>query len=447
MKKKIKNYKELEEFFKNYYNLYQGSSPKYGKTGVGFKNNEYILEKLGHPEKKIKSVNIIGTSGKGSTSNFLFNLIKTENIKVGVITSPHLIDIRERIKINDELISKEDFISCINTMIPILDELKKENYTISDFEMMYFVGLYYFAKEGVEFLVLEAGMGGKYDYSRLCNNVITIITNVGIDHTAFLGKTKPTILRDKMLGAENSKYIISGVTQKVLKDVLKEHSLLNNKKLLFIKDDFNSENIRLSEINTKFDYVDKKHNIKNIRLDLLGKFQATNATIALKTFLKLKELGILSKKIDEDKIRIALNSCFFAARLEIISKKPLIIIDGAHNEHKMNALCKSLKKIYGNRKFICVLALKHNKDAREILKKIKPIVNKFIFTEFISTSKSFTVKDLGNIAKELNIENFSKRKDSKKAIEMGIRESKNENIPLLITGSLYLAREVKNNLK
>jgi len=446
MQKKIKNYKELEEFLKNYYNLYKGNSPKYGKTGVGFKKNEYILEKLGHPEKKIKSVNIIGTSGKGSTSNFLFNLIKSENIKVGMITSPHLMDIRERIKINDELISKEDLRSCVNVMIPILDDLKKENYTISDFEMMYFIGLYYFAKKGLEFLVLEAGMGGKYDYSRFCNNIITVITNVGIDHTAFLGKTKPTILRDKMMGAENSKYIISGITQKVLKDILKEHCLLNNKKLSFIKDEFNSENIILSESNTKFDYVDKKNIIKNIRLDLLGKFQAINATIALKTYLKLKELGILNKKIEEDKIKYALNSCFFGARLEIINKKPLIIVDGAHNEHKMGALCRSLKKIYGNRKFLCILALKSNKDAKEILKKIKPIVERFIFTEF-STTKSFTVKDLGTIANDLGIKNFSKRKNLKKAIEKGKKESKNNNLPLLITGSLYLAREVKNNLK
>ena len=446
MKNKIRNYRELEELFKDYYNLYQGSYSKYGKSGIGFQKNQYILETLGHPEKKIKSVNIIGTSGKGSTSNFLFNLIKSENLKVGMITSPHLTDIRERIKINDELIPKEDLISCVNIMIPILDKLKEENYAISDFEMMYFIGIYYFAKKGLDFIVLEAGMGGKYDYSRFCNNIITIITNVGIDHTAYLGKTKPTILKDKMMGAENSKYIISGVTQKVLKGILTEHALSNNKKLLFIKNDFNAENIILSETNTKFDYTDKKHNIKSIRLDLLGKFQAINATIALKTYLKLKELGILNKKIDEDKIRKALNSCFFAARLEIISRKPLIIVDGAHNEHKMNALCKSLKKIYNNRKFICILALKYNKDAKEILKKVKPIVDKFIFTEF-TTTKSFTVKELGDIAKTLGIENFSKRKDPDKAVKMGIFESKKENIPLLITGSLYLAREVKNNLK
>ncbi|MCF7795519.1 hypothetical protein K9M42_00285 [Patescibacteria group bacterium] len=446
MEKKIKNYKDLEEFLKNYYNLYQNNSPKYGKTGVGFKKNEYILEKLGHPEKKIKSVNVIGTSGKGSTSNFLFNLLKTENIKIGMITSPHLMDIRERIKINDELISKDDLIDCVNKIIPILNELKEENYAISDFEMMYFVGLYYFVKKDVKFLVLEAGMGGKYDYSRVCNNIITVITNVGIDHTAFLGKTKPTILRDKMLGAENSKYIISGITQKILKEILIEHCLINNKEVFFIKDNFYPENIFLTELNTKFDYVDKKYNIKNIKLDLLGKFQAINATIALKTYFKLKELGILNKKINENKIKEALNSCFFGARLEIVNKKPLIIVDGAHNEHKMGALYKSLKKIYGSRKFLCILALKSNKDAKKILKKIKPIVDKFIFTEF-STTKSFTVKDLGNIAKDLEIENFSKRKNLKKAIKMGKKKGKDENLPLLITGSLYLAREVKNDLK
>ena len=356
-----------------------------------------FLDSIGNPQNDFKSVHIAGTSGKGSTSAMLAKILEEAGFKTGLITSPYLVTPFEKIKINSRNISARSFEALVK-------KYKKQinKYKLTYFEVWIALAFIFFAQNKIDWAVVETGVGGRLDATNVLNSDLAIITSINFDHTDMLGSTLKQIAREKQAIIKPSSKAIAG--SKLIKNA--------------------------TYINTN-----KKIN-KNIQLSLLGDFQIKNANLAIEAAKILK----IPKKF----IYSGLKKANIPGRFEIISKKPLIIMDGAHSPEKMQAFSSSLKEIIINKKNYnkkyLLLSLKFNKDYKKIIDKIVPLFDEIILTSF---DKSIKLEVLAKyINRKYPDKIVYKIKDSKKA-NSTLKQKLKTNDLLVITGSLYLIGDLK----
>jgi dihydrofolate synthase/folylpolyglutamate synthase len=411
---------------------------------------------LGNPHKKYNTIHIGGTSGKGSTATFIANILATK-YKVGLHTSPHLERVNERITlvngqqltINKKDITDEELVKLLNEVIPAVKKMEKESLGApSYFEITTAIAFLYFAKVKVDFAVIEVGLGGTYDATNIINPLVSVITNVGLDHTEILGDTVEKIAQDKAGIIKKNTYVVSGVKQESVTEIIKRKALsvkLKDKRLSFFGKDFDYKNIKLHTTGSVFDYIGEK-SFKNLRIRMLGEHQVENASLAVKVF------ELLNSKFSSDDIQRGLISAYIGGRLEIISKKPTVILDGAHNPDKMKALVDSLKALFPGKKYNLVLAIKEGKNSLEIFKILLPVCRQIYLTDYKIMAdqgeiKSYSVellkKEITNIDSTIPIRLLELKR---KNISEIIKNSDNNDI-ILVTGSLYLIGIIKKIIK
>lgn len=454
---------------------------------LGLKRMKEFLRRIGNPHQSFPSIHIAGTSGKGSTALFTARILQAANLKVGLHTSPHLQTVRERMAINDLYISEQSFVNLIEDLRPTIESMRTE-YKLgspSYFEILVAASFAYFAKQNVDVAVIEAGLGGRYDGTAALAPVVSVLTNVGLDHTNILGKTKSTILKDKMqIIKPCNRVAISGVMQPYLRAILEQHCQKQSVPLLQYEDAFYHTIQKTSPHQLVFDYHYQKNAIKNIKKRLSNRknggkqvnsaeiisnivlatgatYQATNASLAItacRQFALTKNISLTNQHIKD-----GLKTARFPGRFEHRyvrdlntkssknSVSPLIILDGAHNNDKLRALVASLKKVYPKQKWIVVFALKQNKDAQALLRIISPITHEFIITEFSSATDMglnlfYPAQKLHNLAKQVLEIPVYLEKNSKTALLLALKKLTNSTnkTGVLVTGSLYLVGEVRD---
>ncbi|WP_081211881.1 bifunctional folylpolyglutamate synthase/dihydrofolate synthase [Salegentibacter sediminis] len=295
---------------------------------------------LEEPHKKFKSIHVAGTNGKGSTSHMLASVLQEAGYKVGLYTSPHLKDFRERIKINGRLIDKKSVVSFVKTHKEFLKEAK-----LSFFEMTVGMAFEHFAKEEVDIAVIEVGMGGRLDSTNIITPEVSVITNIGLDHTAHLGSSLPEIAREKAGIIKKGIPVIIGEKHKETTPVFKEIAEKLNAKLVFAQD------LRFSQYST----------------DLKGDYQNKNIKSVLGAVKLLREKGW---NIPEECLKNGLNSVklhtSLQGRWDILQEKPKVICDTAHNKEGLKLVFKQLKGEEFQHLHI-VLGVVNDKDLESIL--------------------------------------------------------------------------------
>ncbi|MEX0617080.1 MAG: folylpolyglutamate synthase/dihydrofolate synthase family protein [Candidatus Woykebacteria bacterium] len=407
----------------------------------------YLLKLLGKPHQKFKSIHVGGTSGKGSVCYYLSQILTAQGYKTGLHISPHLQTIRERMQINGELISEKEFVNLVNKIKPLVEETEK-NLSFdkpSYFEATVAIAFDYFAKANVDIAVVEVGLGGKLDATNVIHPLISIITNVGLDHTEILGHTVEKIARDKSGIIKKNVPVISGAQQLAVKKVIAKKSLENSSKIFFINEKFGYKIREISFSGTKFDFrwFDR---VTSHQLSTPASYQVENASLALGAVNLLAEHGF---KIKEEKLYKSLANAKVPGRFEIAQKKLQIILDGAHNPVKAKALINSLTSLIPNQKFVFIVAFKKDKDIEKMLKILKPHAKAFVITEFTMTTdmgqhfaaraeevvKIFkSLKFSGKVLIEKNSKNTLKK--AKQIADLGDA--------IIATGSLYLVGELRN---
>jgi len=414
---------------------------------LGLKRAKYFLHLLGDPQEKLKIIHVAGTSGKGSTCYLISSLLISQGFKVGLHQSPHLTDVTERFQTSNQIISKKEFVHYLNKIIPIVKMVSKTFHSpLTYFEILVGLAFYIFAEKKVDYAVMETGLGGKYDGTNvvLRQDKLSVLTKIGLDHVAILGKTIKEITFQKAMIINEKSQAISidqdPKAEKIIRDVAEKKMA----KIMFV-------NCR-----GRF-YADP--NIFE-RFNLIGEYQKENASLALAAVNYLSERD--GFKLNKVKIKKVFERAKFPGRFDTKKILPAgrqaitktVVFDGAHNPQKMKAFVSSLIQKYPGIKFNFLLAFKKGKNYQDMLKIIISLVgtSKIILTSFFTENQDMinASEDPEKIGGELNRLNRSSRlnqfeiiPDLKEAWETILKEDG----LIVVTGSLYLVGKVFRLIK
>lgn len=415
----------IEESLAKIYSLHQFD------IKLGLEKINHLLEYLGNPQKKIKTIHVAGSNGKGSVSSFLASIMIENGYKVGLYTSPHVVKFNERIRINGNMI-EDDY---IDNFISNLDKYIKE-YKPTFFEITTALAFKYFAENNIDLGIIETGLGGRLDATNVLNPLATIITSISLEHTNILGNTIAEIASEKAgIIKENTNCFI-GLLPPEAEDVI-------NKKC----DEYQAELISLKkciDFNNNFCNISYNNFIFHIYNPVLkGNHQYYNLSLAIlvlqKTFY-LSDWQIYNKGINN-----VIKNSGIQCRYEILNDKPKIIFDAAHNSEGIESFVNQFtkeKNDYNNVYFI--FGAMKDKNIEEMLSKLKPFSTKFYFTQ-INYERAATPDKLSQIADRLNINNEIII-DPENFINNFRQNNNNSKNCLVVLGSIYLLGQVKNRM-
>lgn len=415
----------------NYIYSFMGKKNLHKNSFNHINNVKEILNILGY-KQTFKIIHITGTKGKGSTTLVLSNMLKFAGYKTASFVSPHIINVRERIAINNQWISEEDFINITKKIKNILEENKIYNITV--FEIFTIIGLYYFYIQNVDYACIEVGIGGKLDCTNIVDSSISVITSISYDHTEILGNTIEEITEQKAGIIKENSLVVSAAQEKESINIIKKISKEKNSKLYVFKKDFDVDIISNTNKILEFNYIENEKKYK-FETTLLGEHQSENISLAFKTFtLLINNEKLYYKAIDSIK-NFSIN-----ARLTFVQRNPDIIIDGAHNSKSLFRILKTIYKWYDY--LIILFAPLSEKDIKGMSDILKNS-NAFIIVSSPNTNykendsyKTYQyLKERDNI---IHIENFNE------AVKYMQKLSKEKNIPALVIGSLYSASDYIN---
>ncbi|MBZ4687286.1 MAG: dihydrofolate synthase / folylpolyglutamate synthase [Clostridia bacterium] len=363
------DYRESIQFLKNL--------TKFGMN-FGLERIEKLLSLLGNPHEKLQYVHVGGTNGKGSTCMVLTNILKNSGYDVGLFTSPHIHSYRERFTINGEMITEKRVAALISKMRPYLEKMVEEGFEHpTEFEVNTAMAFQYFYEENVDLVVVEVGLGGAIDSTNVIKPLISIITNVAMDHMNYLGNTIAEIATVKAGIIKEGVPVITGATQEAL-EVIEEVCSKKRAPLIVLNRDVKYQAKEISIKGSSFDYFGKS-NFRDLKIALLGEHQISNAVMAVKAAEILRDEGFV---ITEDTIRKGLSTVSWPARLEIFQREnPTILLDVAHNVDGMMALKNTIERLFNYKRMILVLSLLEDKEREKVVQIMSPLAETVIVTK------------------------------------------------------------------
>ncbi len=395
---------------------------------LGLDATNILLDKIGSPHKKLKFIHIAGTNGKGSTTSYIHDILVSKDFKVGKFISPYVYSFTERIQINNCEISKNDLAQCTTI---VHDAIERYGLTPTEFEVVTAVGLLYFERQKCDYVTLEVGMGGRFDATNVIPSpLVSVITSISIDHTEYLGDTIEKIAFEKCGIIKTGSKTVAYTDNPIEADTVIKKTCDEKNAPLTMPDKNDIVILDQSIEGTDFLYKNEKYHI-----NMLGKHQVYNAVSAVET---AKLLGI-----EEGFIKQGLENTKFKGRLDIISKNPLIIEDGAHNYSGVTALCDALKTYFSDKKIIIVMAMLKDKEYEKCVKALSPLAHTFITTEADNPRKT-SAQELADTVKKYT-KNVYAQPDVNKALDLA-KSLYDNNSVICICGSLYLLGDVQERM-
>ncbi|CAJ1186442.1 bifunctional folylpolyglutamate synthase/dihydrofolate synthase [Companilactobacillus nantensis] len=403
--------------------------PKFQRTN-DLGNIKQALHRLGDPQNDYETIHITGTNGKGSTTNFLANLLEGTGKRVGMFTSPFITRFNERIQINHQYISDNDLLDDVNYLKDKIGDIP-----LAEFEFVTILGYFYF-RGRVDVAVIEAGIGAKHDKTNVITPVLSIITSIDLDHEKLIGPTIQDIAKEKAGIIKPERPIITGYLHDSVQSIVETTATSENSPMFEFGQDFGIRNYKNNDFDVSFTYYDDKVTVEGIHCQGFEKTTAMNASLAIQAFLLYQRIH---QATATDKLIITnLDKNHLPGRAQIVQKEPLVLMDGAHNISAIYNLINSLIKNYENKDIIVLYAGMKDKDRHEILEELAPKVGHIYITK-LDMARSATASDY-NLSQYSNvsfIENY--RQELQK-----ILKDMNQNQLLLVTGSFYLVSDLEN---
>ncbi|MEA2038602.1 MAG: folylpolyglutamate synthase/dihydrofolate synthase family protein [Thermodesulfobacteriota bacterium] len=347
---------------------YLYSLRKFGiKFGLSKISN--LLERLGNPHKDQRYVHIAGTNGKGSVAAFIACILEQAGLKVGLYTSPHLIRFTERFRINNKEIAHEEAAEIISDLRHAISPHDPPTF----FEAATAMALLYFFRENTDIAIMETGMGGRLDATNVITPLVSVVTNISMEHKFVLGSGLLDIAREKGGIIKEGIDVVTGATQPTVVNLLQ--SICDSKRACLWRV---GKDIRYRTTGSGLHYYGLRRRLNGLQPGLDGRFQVRNSAVALAALEILEGKGI---KISSEHIRKGLKNTLWPGRMQVISKDPTIMLDGAHNPAAVRALAYSISTELKYRRLILVIGMMKDKDKGAMLRAIVPFSDYVIYTK------------------------------------------------------------------
>ena len=375
----------------------------------GLERVEAFCRYMGNPERNFLSIHVAGTNGKGSTSHMIASVLQSAGYRVGLYTSPHLKDFRERMRVDGEVISEREVVRFVNDHRSKIEELK-----LSFFEITTVMAFDFFSRSDVEVAVVETGLGGRLDATNVILPILSVVTNIGLDHTEFLGSTLPEVAAEKAGIIKPQVAVVLGESSCEYDFVFSERASALGSKLIFAEQEFECQELSAEGAQNDFSerkmqemLLTRKRDGKRFRvaLDLVGEYQLRNvvtASVALDYLHQHTQLTIPTHAYLEGLSHVV-DSTHLQGRWQVLSESPLVVCDTGHNAHGLRYVMAELeRRTQRGGKVICVMGFAKEKD----LSKVLPLLPKrsyYIFTQ-ASVSRALDADELATAAAEYGLQ-------------------------------------------
>lgn len=395
-----------------------------------------LLERLGEPQKRLKFVHVAGTNGKGTCSTLVASALKECGLRVGLYTSPYVLEFRERFQINGEMIPQQELIEEVEALSPIADEFEKNGDQVTEFEYITALAFHWFARRGCDIVVLEVGMGGRFDATNIIDvPEVAAIMSISLDHTAILGDTLEKIAFEKAgILKEGGRLVLYPEQAPEVFSELEQ--ICRERRVELLLPDLS----QVKELECSIDGTTFQAGEQIWRTPFLGEHQVRNAVTALKVLEVLKQRGW---PVTEQAVKAGFEKAFIPARMEVISREPLCLLDGGHNPGCAQALGQALTRFVPQRK-VAIMGVMADKDSREALRILGPLFSQIV-TVAPEGLRALPAQKLAEVASEF-CPKVIPAGSCREALALAVK-AMGENGALVVCGSFYLAGEIREMLR
>jgi len=405
----------------------------------GIKN---LLEILGNPQEEFESIHITGTNGKGSTVAMIGSILKAEGFKVGIFTSPHLSRFTERIVIGESEIPEADVLRLLESIRDVVDSAKPIRREIGFFDVVTALAFKYFSEKKVEIAVIEAGMGGRLDATNVLNPLASVITNVSLEHTDILGKTVLEIAQEKAGIIKKDGVLITATDDDAVYSLFKEVCKRWKSRIYRVGSDIKYSRLDSRPEGQMFTVEGLKDVYEELFIPLLGYHQIKNASTAIGAVesLSIKGLNISRKAIYE-----GLAKSSWPGRLEIMHRKPLILLDCAKDPEAVRSLKETLLNDFAFSKMIAIISISSDKDISSMIRYFSEVVDYFLITAHKVMGRAAEPSIIAREVEKYSIP-YGLAIDVKDAIQKALSLAEDDDL-ICITGSVFLVGEARDLLR
>jgi len=418
-----------------------------------------LLARLDDPQQTLPIVHVAGTKGKGSTAAMIGSVLSAAGYRTGVFSSPHLDQIEQRMAIDGQPCSSTELVELVDRLTPAVTRMDKEASVCGGieigptfFEVVTAMALLYFARHKVDMAVLEVGLGGRLDSTNVCQPRLSVITSISFDHTRQLGNTLELIAREKAGVVKPGVPVISGVVRGGSREVIRRICRGQGCRLIELGRDFDfrydpPRRLELAPGSGRLDFVHHLRgsdcSYRDLGLGLLGHHQAANAALALAVLAELRQGGW---QIPEQAVRGGLAQLDWPARVELLARRPAIVVDSAHNAASIDALLSVLRESFSVRRRLLIFATTREKDARGMLSRLLGQFSEVILTRYLENPRAVPPEELDRMAAGLGGQSRRVCPDPASAWGHASALAGSEDL-ICVTGSFYIAAEIRRLIR
>ncbi len=402
---------------------------------LGLDRIKKVLQELDNPHEHIDFVHVAGTNGKGSVCRFISSILTTEGYKTGLYLSPHLIDFRERIQLNDSFISKQRFVDIVRKVQPMIDKLSNNGVQLTYFEVCTIIAFVFFAEEQVDYAIVEVGLGGRFDATNVITPLVSIITNVSLDHQEQLGGSIEKIAFEKSGIIKPSIPLVTGAIDPALTVIKKTCERLDCPISVVSK---NSHEIIDSSSVTQTILVHGSFNDYTVSTHMIGSYQALNIAISILAIERLQQQGVF---VTKESISQGILEMNHPGRMQVVQKRPYVVLDGAHNADGMKTVVESITSLFDFDRLIVIFGVMKDKAIKEMLQSLLGKTSVFIVTK-PNLDRAASVEEITDIIYKLDSSIPVVLTDSVAEAYDKSCEIATEHDLIFVTGSLFTVAEM-----
>ena len=408
---------------------------------LGLDRVRALAARLGDPQKSYRTVHVVGTNGKSSTTRLISAILHEHGLRVGTYVSPHLVSLAERQLVDGVASTEEEFYSLVARIMPVAAEVEAgfaKGEVLTQFEVLTVAAYLHFKERGCEVAVVEAGLGGRWDATSIIESDVQVVTSIGLEHTEHLGETTLAILEEKAAVIPEGGMVVAGSLDDDVSERLREICAERGAAVYSLGEEISL----LTDVQqTSFDVFGVHGFYPNLRLSVLGNYQRANAAVAIGA----AELFV-GAELDGAKTRRGLVHTSVPGRLEVISEQPFCVMDGAHNPSGMAEMLRSLDPLLARRRLLAVVSILRDKGALEMLSDLAPLCD-IVFVTQNSNPRSYPAEELAAILEGLeDAPEVFVDADPESAVRSAFKLATSNQV-VIVTGSLYLISDLKRSMQ